>query len=312
MNEIFRYLEMKKQSFHQKLDRQLHLMEQQRLLLPIIEELRQEHPGMSVRQFYQILKPVHMGRDKFAQFCFDYGYKLDRPRAYKRTTNSTGVIRFPNLIAMRELTGVYQAWSSDITYYQINEDVFYLTFIMDLFSRRIVGYSVSKRLSTTDTTIPALVMALSICKPPSGLIFHSDGGGQYYSKAFLELTKSHSISNSMCDSVFENAHAERINGTIKNQYLQGYKPQSFVSLKAMTQRAVKNYNLVRPHKSLGNKSPVIFEKCLPAGGSLLLNDIFCSGRKITSASSEKISFNNKVQKTKKIKFKPVLKTVNAI
>jgi putative transposase len=294
MNQIFRYLDMSKQSFHQKLDRQLHMQEQLRSMLPIIEQLRQEHPGMSVRQFYHILKPDHIGRDKFERFCFGYGYKLDRVRAYKRTTNSTGVIRFPNLLTGREATGVHQVWISDITYYQIGEGVFYLTFIMDLFSRIIVGYSVSKRLLTEETTIPALNMALNKYKPAPGLIFHSDGGGQYYCKEFLTITKSYSFSNSMCDSVFENPHAERVNGTIKNQYLKGYKPNCFSSLVTMTKRAVNNYNEVRPHKSLGNKTPYIFDQSRPAGGSLLSNDVFCSSCNPNQTVDKKTSFNNKV------------------
>ncbi len=294
MNQIFHYLDMSKQSFHQKLDRHLRIQEQQRLLLPIIEELRQEHPGVSVRQFYHILKPAHMGRDKFEQFCYDYGYKLGRLKAYKRTTNSTGVIRFPNLVTGREATGVHQIWVSDITYYQIGEVVFYLTFIMDLFTRIIVGYSVSKRLLTEDTTIPALNMALIKYKPAPGLIFHSDGGGQYYCKEFLTITESYSFSNSMCDSVFENPHGERVNGTIKNQYLKGYRPDCFSSLVTMAKRAVDNYNEVRPHKSLGNKTPVIFDRSLPAGGSLLFNDVFWSSCNPNPAPTEKTSFNNKV------------------
>jgi putative transposase len=274
MNQIYRYIGYSKQSFHQKMDRQLQETEQAMLLLPIIEELRQEHPGVSARKLYLILKPQNMGRDKFVSFCFEHGYKLDKIKSYKRTTNSTGVIRFPNLLAARELTGINQAWSSDITYYQIGDVYFYITFIIDLFSRKIVGYSVSKRLLTEETTLPALQMALKTRKPSLGLIFHSDGGGQYYSKAFLKLTSEYKISNSMCDIVFENAHAERINGTIKNQYLKGYAPRCYQTLVSQTARAVNNYNQVRPHDSLGQKTPAEVER-MPAGGTLSSDDVFC-------------------------------------
>ena len=97
---------------------------------------------------------------------------------------------------------------------------------MDLYSRVIVGYNVSARLKTEQTTLPALRQALKARKPAPGLIFHSDGGGQYYSKEFLDLTRKWNIANSMCDIVFENPHAERINGTIKNQYIKGYNPHA--------------------------------------------------------------------------------------
>lgn len=258
------------------MDRKLQQQERHLLLLPIIAELRREHPGMAARQLYVILKPTHIGRDHFENLCFEHGFKLDRPKAYRRTTDSTGVIRFPNLIMGIELNAVNQAWVSDITYYQIGDRFYYLTFILDVFSRRIVGYSVSKRLLTVDTSIPALRMALSTRKPSPGLIFHSDGGGQYYCKSFLNITGGYGIKNSMCDVVYENAHAERVNGTIKNQYLKGYDPQDYDSLKACTRRAIKNYNHIRPHAALNKLSPDAFEKSMPAGGPLLPGDLFFS------------------------------------
>ena len=274
MNQIFRYLGYSKQAFHQKIDRKLQVEEQKTLLLPIIQELREEHPGVAARELYNILRPECMGRDRFEAFCFEQGLKLERKRNFIRTTDSSGVIRFPNLVTGRELTHVNQVWVSDITYYQMVDSVYYLTFIMDLYSRVIVGYNVSTRLKTEQTTLPALRQALKARKPSAGLIFHSDGGGQYYCKEFLDLTTKWNIANSMCDIVFENPPAERINGTIKNQYIKGYNPQCYRTLIKATDRAVHNYNGVRPHKSLGRKTPLQFEK--PAGGSSLKTDVFCN------------------------------------
>jgi transposase InsO family protein len=147
---------------------------------------------------------------------------------------------------------------------------------MDVYSRMIVGYSVSNSLQTSETTLPALARALRIRQPQRGMIFHSDGGVQYYCKSFLKLTESYGIKNSMCDVAYENAYAERINGTIKNQYLKGYNPQNFNELINMTGRAINNYNNVRPHHSLNNRTPASFERQLrPAGGASHLNDNFC-------------------------------------
>lgn len=276
MNEIFKYVGQSKQSFHQRLNRILLQKERELLLLPIIEELRLEHPGVAARQLYHILRPGGLGRDKFEQICFKYGFKLERMRSYHRTTNSTGVLRFPNLVEGIELHGVNQIWVSDITYYRIAEMFYYLTFIMDVYSRMIVGYSVSNSLQTSETTLPALDRALRIRQPKTGMIFHSDGGVQYYCKSFLKLTESYGIKNSMCDVAYENAYAERINGTIKNQYLKGYNPQNFGELIKMTGKAINNYNNVRPHQSLNNKTPASFEEQLsPAGGTSHLNDNFC-------------------------------------
>jgi hypothetical protein len=80
----------------------------------------------------------------------------------------------------------------------------------------------------------------------------------------------------MCEVAYENPYAERINGTIKNQYLKGYNPQSFSELITMVQRAVGNYNHIRPHKSLNKLTPAVYEKNWPAGGSSLSNNHFCT------------------------------------
>jgi transposase InsO family protein len=170
------------------------------------------------------------------------------------------VIRFPNLVAGREVTGVNQVWVIDITYYLMEGRFYYLTFIMDLYSRLIVGYSVSRDRSTKNTTIPALKMALQKRTLTGELIIHSDGGGQYYGADFLRLDKGLPIIHSMGTCAFDNAYAERINGIIKNDYLTGYAPFDYPSLQRKTAKAVHMYNEQHPHSSLNKMSPVVFEQ----------------------------------------------------
>jgi len=251
---------MSKQSFHQKLDRHLVLLEEKEQLLVLVRQIREDHPRMSSRQMYRLLGPAHFGRDRFEAFCFEYGFKVSIKRCFHRTTNSLGVTRFENLLMDYELTCINQVWVSDITYYRIGEKFFYLTFILDLYSRFIVGHSVSEDLSTSRTTVPALKRALKIRNIKPGLIIHSDGGGQYYCKEWLTLTRDHKMQNSMCESPYENPHAERLNGIIKNDYLSGYDPTSLDELIKMTLKAVDKYNLEKPHGSLGNLSPHSYEQ----------------------------------------------------
>jgi transposase InsO family protein len=215
---------------------------------------------------YRLIQPLHMGRDRFEEFCFSQGYKIEKKKAYHRTTDSRGVTRFDNLIVSIELTHINQVYVSDITYYELNGIFYYITFIMDLYSRRITGYAVSDNLMTIHTTLPALMMALKERKPAPGLILHSDGGGQYYCKEFLKITRAHHIRNSMGERVYDNPNAERINGTIKNQYVKHYAPQNLTELKQMVKRAVDNYNYYKPHNSLKNISPVAFENLLTENG----------------------------------------------
>jgi putative transposase len=264
MNVIYKALGMSKQSFHQRLNRQLILLEEMEQLLVLVKQIRLDHPRMSSRQIYRLIKPIHVGRDRFESFCFENGFKVSVRRAYHRTTNSLGVTRFENLLLDFELRGINQVWVSDITYYRIGEKFYYLTFILDLYSRVIVGYSVSSDLSTASTTILALRMALKTRNIGAGVIIHSDGGGQYYCKEWLKLTVKYYLKNSMSESVYENPHAERINGIIKNDYLVGYGPQDYTQLKSMTAKAVMKYNSEKPHKSIGNISPNAFEELQPA------------------------------------------------
>ncbi len=203
-----------------------------------------------------------MGRDKFIAYCSNLGLRQVQKFKSIRTTDSSGVIRFPNLIEDIKIISINQVWSSDITYYQIGAEVYYITFILDNFSRLIVGWQVSDGLRTEQTTLPALQMAVKYRKGVSldGLIMHSDGGGQYFAKVFLEYTQRMGIKNSMCEYAHENGKAERINGVIKNNYLRPWGCANKAELIKNVDRACTNYNYEKPHIELKKLSPINFEK----------------------------------------------------
>lgn len=255
MEQVYHVADICRQSFHNWLDNQLHKKEMYGQLLPLIREIRVEHPGMSSRVMYHLLNPDKIGRDKFIEWSNNQGFRLERKRNPIRTTNSLGVTRFKNKVKGLIINRANQVWVSDITYYRIGERFYYITFIMDNYSKKIVGFHCSRSLKTQHTTIPALLMALKKYDNKKSLILHSDGGGQYYSKAFIEITKQANIINSMTEENAENNHAERINGTIKNQYLSYYMPTNFKELTTQVKRAVNNYNKERPHQSLGMRFP---------------------------------------------------------
>lgn len=259
MKEVYKVIGISKQAFHQHMDRKMKRLEEQQQLLPVLRQIRQDHPRMSARQMYSLVNTQYMGRDAFIEFCFANDFKLNLKRS-ARPTEGSGVIRFENLIKGLELTGINQVWVSDITYYRMGEIFYYITLITDLYSRYIIGYCASKNLLTENTTIAALRMALKHTPFFKELILHSDGGGQYYSKEFLKLTRTHNIGNSMAENVFENPHAERLMGTIKNDYLIPYGPQNFEELKGMLKKAVQMYNWYRPHQALNGLSPGAFEQ----------------------------------------------------
>ncbi len=231
-------------------------------LSKLIAEIRMDHPTLSCRAMYYKINPISIGRDKFEQFCYQAGFMIESKSKHIRTTNSFGVIRFENLLEGAVLTNINQAYSSDITYFEICGIFYFITFIIDCFSRKILGYAASKGLTTEETTLPALQMAIKTRGNilPKGIIFHSDCGGQYYDKEFIKLTARLGFINSMCEMAYQNGKAERINGTIKNNYLKHCKISNFTDLVKSLDRIVALYNNERPHKSLNYKTPLLFEK----------------------------------------------------
>lgn len=205
-----------------------------------------------------------MGRDKFEVFCKAESLLAARLKNYRRTTDSYGVVRFENLLEGLEVSKINQVWQSDITYFELAGRFYYITFIIDGYTRRIIGHSTSRRLFTEDTSLQALQMAISLRKEQkhsiSGVIFHSDGGGQYYDRNFLLLTKNAGIQNSMCKYAWENGKAERVNGVIKNNYLIHRSIKNFEQLVKEVDRSVLLYNTEKPNIALGRIAPVMFEK----------------------------------------------------
>ncbi len=265
MNRLFEVLGISKQSFHQMLRRRKYKYEEQEQLIPLINEVRRDHPRMSARDIYLKLQPSCMGRDQFERFCMDSGYRIKRLKNFRVTTNSLGVTRFPNMIKDLRVTRVNQVFVSDITYYDIGSRTYYLTLIMDLYNREIVGWSVSDNLRTETTTLPALLMLIILRGKANlkGSIIHSDGGGQYYCNEFKALTKSLGMINSMTEEkVYENSHAERLNGIIKNNYLYPYGPTDIKSLRKLLDKAVHMYNTGKPHKALGKLAPKQFKDAI--------------------------------------------------
>lgn len=264
LNMFFRSIGSSRQVFHVKLNRFMQREDEMGQLSLIVDQVRKDHPGMALRDLYQVIQPATIGRDCFEHYFKDMGYGVGIKKSFRRTTDSSGVIRFPNLIVDKELTGVNQVWVSDITYYRIKERFYYLTFIMDLYSRKIVGHSCSRTLLTTHTTIVALRKALKNRKLNEipGLIIHSDGGGQYYNNEFRKLTKDAKMINSMGKTAYENPHAERVNGIIKNNYIRHYGPKDYTDLIKMNNKAVLMYNTEKPHGALKKLSPLQFENSI--------------------------------------------------
>jgi transposase InsO family protein len=182
------------------------------------------------------------------------GYRLKRKKNYHRTTIASLIYK-PNLIKGLVIDAPCVVWQSDITYIQVGEKHCYAVFIIDVYTKEIVGFSVSDHMRAT-ANIMALKMALKKWKSPK--IHHSDRGSQYISKGYIQLLESNGTKISMGKSAQENAYAERINRTIKEEYIGHKWLRSIGQLRSIVTGAVLHYNQFRPHKNLGMLTPFDF------------------------------------------------------
>ena len=240
--------------------------EQQKSVLYIgmMVQTREIHPGMGLRTMYDMLQPGGIGRDGFVALGLAEGFRLKNVEKQTRTTYSIKSNRYWNLLGDVEFTGINQVWSSDITYFFCLGKFFYIVFIMDIYSRRIVGYSIADNMRA-ENNITALQMALKlrgINDYNKALIHHSDKGTQYASDDYTTLLEAYGIQISMCNEVYENTHIERVNDTIKNQYLKRMEINNTKEMEKKLAEVIASYNETRPHQSLQKMSPVEYERQL--------------------------------------------------
>ena len=254
MNCLYKEVGLSKQAVAQYDMRQKIFDRKVEQMILQADELREDHPGCGVEKMYYTLKPNFIGRDRFVELMLELGYRLKRKKNYKRTTIASKIY-YSNLIKGMEVDRPSMIWQSDITYIPIGNKHYYAVFIIDVYSKKIVGYKVSDNMRAK-ANMDALNMALKENDAP--LIHHSDRGSQYIYKGYIELLKKNHTLISMALSAQDNAYAERINRTIKEEYLDYWKPKSFNQLKTMTAKAVKNYNKKRLHNNNEKMSPEKF------------------------------------------------------
>ena len=256
MNSLYKTIGISKQAVIQYSKRQAFFDYQLKELIVEADLLKQAHPGCGVEKMYDTLNPNFIGRDRFISTFMDLGYRVKRQKNYRRTTYA-GTVYYPNLINGLVINEPSTLWQTDITYIRVKDKFYYAVFIIDVYTKNIVGYSVSNNMRV-QANIIALKMAFKKHKAPK--IHHSDRGSQYTAKEYLSLLKQYNCQVSMGLIAQDNAYAERINRTIKEEYLSYWKIESFQSLKNYIKKAVVNYNTKRIHRHLPKMSPIAFEK----------------------------------------------------
>jgi|SRR5687768_1997767 len=261
MKDVYAIAGISKQALHQHTQRQMERRTLWSMLVAEVDTIREEHPGCGAEKMFGILKPKGIGRDRFCDKMMALGYRVVQHKNYLRTTRPA-CYQYQNLIEGMLLTDQDQIWQSDITYFKVGAEYYYLVFIVDVYTKQILGYRASNHMRAS-ANLEALQMAIKARKMiPEGLIHHSDRGSQYGEKQYLTLLQHYNIQISMGKKATENAYAERINGIIKNEYLRYWEIKDLRTLRMKLKKAVDHYNTKRPHDNLSKSTPDLFAENL--------------------------------------------------
>ena len=223
-------------------------------------------PRIGTRKLYHMLTAtlqehkIKIGRDKLFDLLEEHGMLVRRRKRRKASTTDANhpFRKYPNLIRELRVIGPNQLWVSDITYIRLIDEFCYLSLITDAYSRRIVGYCLYPTLQK-EGPVAALNMALSSLPAiaAEGLIHHSDRGRQYCCDAYVSALMARKIIISMTEKgdPYENALAERMNRTIKEEFLPDKRLDSFELASLLINNAVNIYNAQRPHDSCNRLTP---------------------------------------------------------
>ena len=207
-----------------------------------------------------------VSRGKARKLMREAKVQVRHRKKYKATTNSNHKQPvFENLVKREfDIDQPDQVYAADITYVWTQEGWLYLAVVIDLCTRKVVGWSMSSRMKT-QLVCDALQMAIWRRRPKAGLIHHSDRGSQYASKAFRRLLKAHGFEGSMSrkGDCWDNAVVESFFGTLKQERVQWRNYQSrYEAQQDILQYISMFYNSHRLHSHLGYMSPNDFERQL--------------------------------------------------
>lgn len=220
-----------------------------------------------------------IGRHRVRKLMKKLGLVVTQRLAYKVTTKRKASDAVADNLLNQNFKplGANQVWAGDVTYLKTGEGWMYLAIVMDLYSRRIVGWHIDKRMRV-DLVSKALIKAYNLRQPPSGLVFHSDRGSQYTSKHYRKLLSSYGMRASMGDvgACWDNAVVERFFGSLKHDWLFKIAQPTREHMKVDVAKYMRYYNVERLHTANGDLAPATYERVNDESAEVSCR--FCSNR----------------------------------
>ena len=265
------------QAYYKHGDTDLRKLAEEAFCVEYVKRIRQKDRGIGGGKLWQMYRKefgdVHsVGYNRFYDIIEKYNLKVRKRKRRAKTTDSDHDLPlYPNLVKELIPLRPNQLWVSDITYMVIylnaqtgEYDFCYLSLVTDYYTKEIIGWCVGETLEAK-FAIEALEMALGRLggRRDVDLIHHSDRGVQYASSAYTDILRKHNIKISMteCGDPKDNAVAERVNGIVKNELLQGMSFFSIQEVRKALKAAIDFYNNERPHMSLDWRTPAEAALC---------------------------------------------------
>lgn len=230
----------------------------------LIDKQRKLLPRLGTRKLHHLISKelellnIKFGRDKLFALLGEYDLLIKPKRRYTQTTMSKHYLRkWPNIVRNLEIKEPDQLWVSDITYIKTEEGNCYLNMVTDAYSRKIVGYAIDATMETASMINALKMAAKQKINTKVSTIHHSDRGLQYCSKEYVNLTAKNNIRLSMTENSdpYENALAERMNRTIKEEFGINRKLKTKNQAIELVKESIYLYNTKRPHLSLKMRTP---------------------------------------------------------
>lgn len=247
-----------RQALHKRQKAIVKKKSDEKQICEIVLKIRQYLPRFGTKKLYEVCgyalhqRGIKIGRDRFHRVLGTNQMLVPKRKRYFYTTDSKHrFYKHPNVAKDLKVTKPEQLWVSDITYMRTQQGNMYLSLVTDAYSRKIMGYHLADHLKATGP-LDALKMAIRNRQYTNRkLMHHSDKGIQYCCDDYIKLLKQHEITVSMTSKYdpYENAIAERVNGTIKNEFeLDVILPDKKYARREIA-RTIKIYNTLRPHLS---------------------------------------------------------------